>query len=379
VISFRSTASPSIGVRRHADRTTEAGRQVPPPFPPTPTALRGEDDDKHSNDPDRAALAVGLSPALALAGPTLTWLRGWGPRVGLSLSPTSSLRRPSGLWQLRRACPLSTKRGVGLRRSRVALHVNAEAAYRFRSTGMSGLPTSAAAWEPTSSASTSAAILTRRPTWVSICSGESRRDSQAETASSSRQVQRERRAGRQGHGRMDILSLAARRMASAESAPLPSSRRLGGDTCSGQLPWFSSYSGCSVFSRLSPCTADPMNDHTSDAPCMVKDVRRPSSQSTTRTTAIVQSMCHLLGDARMERRAFRRRPSAARLVIECPSDRDLGVRHVVHAELALDEEAVSAESPFSIPPSRLTPRSVSESVWPPMSTRLMLAPRPPPR
>lgn len=82
-----------------------------------------------------AALAVALAPALALAGPdTDVGFRGWGPRVGLSLDPDQvhfGAHLDFGHFAKHIRFQPNVELGLG---DHVKLFtVNAEAAYRFRS------------------------------------------------------------------------------------------------------------------------------------------------------------------------------------------------------------------------------------------------------
>ena len=83
-----------------------------------------------------AALAVALSPALALAGPdTDVGFRGWGPRVGLSLNPDqvhfgAHLDYGQFANHVRFQPNLELGFGDGVK----LFTANAEAAYRFSST-----------------------------------------------------------------------------------------------------------------------------------------------------------------------------------------------------------------------------------------------------
>ena len=125
----------------------------------------------------------------ALAGPdTDVGFRGWGPRVGLSLNPDQvhfGAHLDFGNFAQHVRFQPNVELGFG---DDVKLFtINAEAAYRFSSTWD--------VWTPylggglganIKSFDNATATTTRRPTWASTCSAESRRGSPTATASSSR-------------------------------------------------------------------------------------------------------------------------------------------------------------------------------------------------
>jgi hypothetical protein len=82
-----------------------------------------------------AALALALSPALALAGPdTDVGFRGWGPRVGLSLDPDQvHFGAHLDFGNFARHVRFQPNVEMGFGEHTRLFTVNAEAAYRFRS------------------------------------------------------------------------------------------------------------------------------------------------------------------------------------------------------------------------------------------------------
>jgi hypothetical protein len=83
-----------------------------------------------------AALAVALSPAIALAGPdTDVGFRGWGPRVGVSINPDQfHFGAHLDFGNFARHVRFQPNLELGFGDDMKLFAVNAEAAYRFSST-----------------------------------------------------------------------------------------------------------------------------------------------------------------------------------------------------------------------------------------------------